>query len=260
MPATRPSIVVVPGAHHIPEHFHAVTTLLESDGYRVVGITLPSPENSLPPNYQGDLTTIREAILGELHRGLDVLLVVHSASGVTGPAAMQGLAKRPGSSEPGVVRILGISAILARPGQIGFAAVADGQCCQWRIQKDNRYVMYPYDQPGGIPEGPGAVICSPVHALYNDMTAEQSRWAYDLCVPVYGDMGSVVVDYAGWQDVPMTYVICEEDKAIFPQVQQEIIRNAGIKPTVRRLAASHSPFISVSHEVAALIEEAAEQA
>lgn len=64
-------------------------------------------------------------------------------------------------------------------------------------------------------------------------------------------------DYAGWQDVPMTYVICEKDLALFPEVQEELIRNAGVSPTIRRLAASHSPFISVPDQVAELIREAA---
>lgn len=131
--STRPSIVVVPGAHHVPEHFRLVTDLLEKDGFRVVGVKLPSPDDkTLPPDFAGDLSTIRKAIQGELQRGHDVLLVVHSASGITGPAAMEGFAKVAGSSKPGVVRILAISAVIALPGQVPFALLA-GKCCQWRV-------------------------------------------------------------------------------------------------------------------------------
>lgn len=89
------------------------------------------------------------------------------------------------------------------------------------------------------------------------MSEEQCKWAYSLLVPTYKDLVSVAAEYAGWQDVPMTYVVCDKDLAIFPEIQEELIRSAGVTPTMRRLAASHSPFISMPDEVAELIKEAA---
>lgn len=127
-----PSIVLVPGVHHVPEHFQPVTTLLEKDGYRVIGVKLPSPiDDSLPPGFEGDVLTIRKAIEGEIQLRNNILLVVHSAGGVTGPAAMKGLAKNKDSDEPGVICILAISAILAPPGQVA-GGLLEGRCCLWR--------------------------------------------------------------------------------------------------------------------------------
>lgn len=76
-------------------------------------------------------------------------------------------------------------------------------------------------------------------------------------MPTYSDTLCIAADYAGWQEVPLTYVICGKDLALFPEVQEELLRNTGIEATLRRLDASHTPFVSIPHEVAGLIREAA---
>jgi hypothetical protein len=53
-----------------------------------------------------------------------------------------------------------------------------------------------------------------------------------------------------WHDAPSTYVICEQDNAIPPVAQEQMSRRAG---EVRRMDASHSPFLSRPGEVVELI-------
>ena len=55
---------------------------------------------------------------------------------------------------------------------------------------------------------------------------------------------------AAWQTVPSTYVICEQDRAVPPAVQQAMAARAG---TVHRLESSHSPFFSRPDEVAEVV-------
>lgn len=59
---------------------------------------------------------------------------------------------------------------------------------------------------------------------------------------------------AAWQEFPSTYVICNQDKAIPPEAQEQMAAAAG---TVIRLDASHSPFMSMPDTVAEIIAKAA---
>jgi pimeloyl-ACP methyl ester carboxylesterase len=55
---------------------------------------------------------------------------------------------------------------------------------------------------------------------------------------------------AAWQDVPSTYVISGQDRAVPPPAQEAMSARAG---TVHRLPASHSPFLSRPDEVAEIV-------
>ncbi|MFJ5260469.1 alpha/beta hydrolase [Streptomyces sp. NPDC088387] len=57
---------------------------------------------------------------------------------------------------------------------------------------------------------------------------------------------------AAWHTLPSTYVICEADGAIPPFAQEAM---SGRARDVRRLDASHSPFLSRPAELAALLRE-----
>jgi hypothetical protein len=58
---------------------------------------------------------------------------------------------------------------------------------------------------------------------------------------------------AAWQSAPSTYVICEQDRAVPPPVQQAMSARAS---TVHRLESSHSPFFSRPDDVAEVVMEA----
>ena len=50
--------------------------------------------------------------------------------------------------------------------------------------------------------------------------------------------------------MPSTYVLCEQDQAIPPPAQEQMSQRAG---SVHRLAASHSPFLSMPDRVVELL-------
>ena len=58
---------------------------------------------------------------------------------------------------------------------------------------------------------------------------------------------------AAWQSLPSTYLICDEDRAVPPPVQEAMSARA---TTVRRLPASHSPFLSRPGDVAEVVLQA----
>jgi pimeloyl-ACP methyl ester carboxylesterase len=53
--------------------------------------------------------------------------------------------------------------------------------------------------------------------------------------------------------VPSSYLICDQDRAVPPPVQEAMAGRAG---TVRRVPASHSPFLSRPDDVADVVLQA----
>jgi pimeloyl-ACP methyl ester carboxylesterase len=62
---------------------------------------------------------------------------------------------------------------------------------------------------------------------------------------------------AGWRTVPSTYIVCEQDQALPPALQERFAAKSG---AVHRLASSHSPFLSMPAELAALLTKIAADA
>jgi pimeloyl-ACP methyl ester carboxylesterase len=58
---------------------------------------------------------------------------------------------------------------------------------------------------------------------------------------------------AAWQTLPSTYLVCGEDRAVPPPVQEAMAARA---TSVRRVPASHSPFFSRPGDVAGVVLEA----
>jgi hypothetical protein len=58
------------------------------------------------------------------------------------------------------------------------------------------------------------------------------------------------VTKVGWRTIPSTYIVCEQDQALPPQEQEKLAARAN---AVHRLKSSHSPFLSMPAELAALL-------
>ena len=58
---------------------------------------------------------------------------------------------------------------------------------------------------------------------------------------------------AAWQSLPSTYLICDEDRAVPPPVQEAMSARA---TNVRRVPASHSPFFSRPDDVVDVVLDA----
>jgi pimeloyl-ACP methyl ester carboxylesterase len=95
MTSTKPTIVWVPGAWHIPSHYKLTTDILSKLGYKVVVVRLPSTRQTAPyPKDSGmDVGAVASAILTELDERNEIIVVMHSYGGLVGSDAVQGLSK-----------------------------------------------------------------------------------------------------------------------------------------------------------------------
>ncbi|THY39384.1 hypothetical protein D6C97_10340 [Aureobasidium pullulans] len=144
---SKPSIVLVPGAWHVPAHFNQVIEKLEDQEYICLGVSLPT--NTRNPSVDGrllgiedDVAAIRAAVMSQLDTGNDVVVVTHSYSSIPGTAALTGLnleARKTAGKSNGVVGI----------------AIMNNQLPPQYLLENNTPLLF---------AGPGAI-----NILYNDL-------------------------------------------------------------------------------------------
>ena len=131
---SKPTIVLVPGAWHKPEIYHSVTKNLKEHGYPTISLALPSA-GAIPPNmtFDQDVSAIRDCLATLVESDeKEVILVVHSYTGMPGAEAPRGLGKKERQDRGlngGVIRLVFIMAF-AMPE--GFQPTAGGaQMPEW---------------------------------------------------------------------------------------------------------------------------------
>lgn len=137
MAASKPTILIVPGAWQLVASYKPFAELLTKAGYENQVVKLPStggtelPLTGLPE----DIAAIRAALEPLVEAGKDVVLLTHSAGGVSGSAALKGLdAKtRKAAGQPGgVVRIIYMSAFMVPKGS-SLMDLLGGQPLPWMV-------------------------------------------------------------------------------------------------------------------------------
>jgi hypothetical protein len=100
------------------------------------------------------------------------------------------------------------------------------------------------------PEGRTATVRDPVATFYADCDPDDARAAAARLRPQHGAVFRQPLERAGWHDVDTTYVVCDEDRAIAPALQERMAARTG---TVHHLSTGHSPFLVASGAVAGIV-------
>ena len=244
--ASKPTIVLVPGAWHHSAHYAPVTTRLETAGYEVKALDLPSAgTNGSEPSNVGDHTPdvqlISSTIQAAADAGNDVVVVMHSAGGVTGSEGTKGLSKadRSAAGKPGgVIRMVYLTAF----------AMPEGEGIYHETHPPKPWI--------DIGEKT-SIATDPIDHFYHDVDAEEAEQA----VARLGRHSVAALwtepTYAAWKHVPSTYLVCEEDRAIPLFVQEAMIARPGANFTVERCTSAHSPFMSMPDFTAEVVRRAA---
>jgi pimeloyl-ACP methyl ester carboxylesterase len=99
----------------------------------------------------------------------------------------------------------------------------------------------------------GSMILTPtatLECLYNETPSEEARAASQRMRPT---AASGLVSSPGadpWRTIPTTYVVCERDRALSPEMQRSMAARAG---RVESIDTDHSPFASRPEEFCALL-------
>jgi hypothetical protein len=146
---SKPTIVMVPGAWHQPAIYSGVVSSLSKLGYPTVSLPLPSA-GAVPPNqdFSEDVAAIRNCLTKLVEEGKEVVLVVHSYTGLPGGEAPKGLGKKEREVQGlkgGVIRFVVINGFATPPG---FQPAVKGDYSQFPdwMKMDVKVMMEPAPQ------------------------------------------------------------------------------------------------------------------
>ena len=224
--ASRPTVLLVHGAWHGPWCWEALRPELDQLGWRTTAVRLPSATTATTeplPGLWADVEAISRAISDA---GGPVVVIAHSYGGAPATEAVARHADK-------VAHLVYIAAYAPEPGQ-------------------NLYAIHglptPDDAAGVIP-----VPEDPVVMFYADVEADAAARAAARLVPQTVRSWVEPVEHAGWRDVLTTYLVCDKDQALPPVLQEQLAEHAG---AVQHLDSGHAPFLSMPHELAAVLDEA----
>jgi pimeloyl-ACP methyl ester carboxylesterase len=224
-----PTIVLVHGAWHGPWCWGKLLLPLRERGYTVV--TPANPSSGPDPTSLGDLYDDADHLRATLS-GIDgeVVVVAHSYGGCV---ATEGAA-----GAKNVKRLVYLTAFMLDEGESLFETVG-GVEPDWWLKDSQELSLLP-----GRPED----------RFFNDCSEEDTANAVSRLEPQSLSAVKQPVRSVAWRDIPSAYVICDQDNAI-PVFAQELLSERAQE--VRRLPASHSPFLSMPDKVVELIAELA---
>jgi pimeloyl-ACP methyl ester carboxylesterase len=209
--------VLVHGAGHGAWCWERTEEDLAAHGHRAVSVDLPLT------GLEDDANTVR--------RGLDVLgepviLVGHSYGGLVISQAASGRSD--------VAQLVYVAALLVAASEDVVALI--GQFPPTALMERTEY------------DADGAMILTPsatMECLYNETPIDLAR-AASLRMRPTATAGMVTSPGDDpWRSIPTTYVVCERDRAISPDLQRVMAQHAG---RVETMDTDHSPFASQPEE------------
>ncbi|KAK5164023.1 uncharacterized protein LTR77_010114 [Saxophila tyrrhenica] len=248
----QPTLVLVHGSWHSPEHFGPLIENLQSHGYRCVPVSLPSTQSpDLPPaTLADDTAAVRDAVLTELDQeNDDVVVVAHSYGGGPTNNALYGLDanSRSATGASAAVRAIVFLCSIPLPKGVSFLTGLGGKPSGIHDLRTGGFAWV--GKPG------------PQHYFYNDLPDEEAKKWSDLLRPQSWPAYVDDTTYAAYMDIHSAYLYCTLDQAFPLQAQQGLVaaaKEAGAKFDYEEtLEASHSPFLSKVEETGAFIRRVA---
>ncbi|MEU3985676.1 alpha/beta hydrolase [Streptomyces sp. NPDC026672] len=226
---THPSLLLVHGAWHGTWCWQPLINHLPGVDVHTVALPSSGPD----PQALGDLYDDAAAISAALEAIAGPTVVVgHSYGGCPVSQAA--------GSAGDVRRVIYLTALMQDVGDALLTLVGGAYPPDWDVHEDEEGKEEYFD------------VHDPLRALYADVEPDLAA----RCVARLGHESLRAVKQplteAAWRSVPSTYIVCEDDVAIPPPLQEQMAVRA---ERVRRIRSSHSPFLSRPAELAGLLRE-----
>lgn len=224
-PKSKVTILIVPGSFATPPLYDALVKAIRDQGYDAKAVDLLSANDGtrLPaPTTTDDAEHIRQHIISVLDdptEPKDVVLALHSYSGVPGSSAVKGLSKADRSAQGKNTSVIGIAYLASFMMPLGIS---------------NRKFMIQHD---AMPEGPfrdgvpggylPAIPADYLSLMMGEVESDNERRrlvnAWTLHSSDSFDGG---VAYEAWKDIPSVTIIPEEDSIVPTQLQESMYQDA----------------------------------
>jgi pimeloyl-ACP methyl ester carboxylesterase len=221
-----PSLLLVPGAWHRPEHLRLLISELSGIDVHTVALTSSGDDPAVLGDMYADAEVIAAAVAA-----IDgpVVVAAHSYGAIPVTQALADVSNVP--------RIVFLTSYQLDAGESLLSSVG-GSPVSW----------VKMHQQEGI--GDYIEAMTPADVFYGDVDAATAQQAVSQLG--YQSLASIIQDVTevAWKTIPSTYIICEADNAIPPSLQEMFAQRA---EKVRRLNTSHAPFLSQPAALAQLI-------
>ncbi|KAM5435559.1 hypothetical protein McanCB56680_005946 [Microsporum canis] len=243
----KPVLLIIHGAWQHPAYYQTFIQVLQSRGYETYCPRLPSCGGQIPPtkSLEDDVRFIRKIAAELTDAGRLVDVIMHSYGGIVGTDALCGFGindrfKR--GTVGGIRNLIYLTSFVPHKGQ-SLVGIFEGQSLPTvEINEQTKLIS----------------ATSPIPMFFNDLPDEEAEyWVKQMVVHPHSAHATPVGNEA-FRELPVTYIICENDKGILPEVQQMMIdkiKAVGIEVRVERCTGSHSPFLSMPHGTADIIDK-----
>lgn len=224
---TDPTLLIVPGAWHNPDHFRLLVEEMRGSSVRTVALTSSGDDPAVLRDMYADAEMIAAAAAA-----IDspVVVLAHSYGGIPTTQALTGLTN--------VRRLIYLAAFQLDAGESLFF-LNGGKPMAWSKVHER--------------EGVGRFLeaTTPGDTFYNDVDPVTVGRAVSQLGYFSYAAGRQQLTEVAWRTVPSTYIVCEADNALPPPVQELLAQRA---QKVQRLNTSHSPFLSRPAALAELVK------
>lgn len=274
MSGPKPSICIVHGAWHHPAYYQPLVDALQKLGHETICPRLPSCSDgfSYKNSFADDVSCIRRNVTELIEAGKEVVVVMHSYGGVVGTEALFELGwehRKAEGKAGGVKRMIYMTAFIPQMGQ-SLAGIFGGGLppfiqvkvlSRFEVLSERPVILKIMQDDENL-----LLIPDPAPWFYNDLSPEDADyWAKQIVIhPKPAQFTPVKREaYRGKDNknaIPVTYIRCENDTALIPDVQQmmiDAITKSGIEVSVERCRGSHSPFLSIPDVTAGIVGKVA---
>jgi len=213
-------VVLVHGAWHGSWAWSALVPHLESAGLTVTTVDLPSSGG------QGDLAAdveVVRAALAELDR--PAIMVGHSYGGLVISE----------TATPETVSHLVYVCAFMLPAGVALLDALNNELPHW----------ISVDEPNGVSR-----VLTPETVFFGDVPQDLTDAAVPRLTTQSFSSFAARQTRAAWEDIPSTYLLCNQDRALPPPVQEAMSQAA---TNVVTLNSSHSPFLCQPEKVAEIL-------
>ena len=252
MATTKPTLVLIHGAWHIPSTYSKFTHSLRSAGYEVHVPRLLSVNETRPPNADlgADTALIRGYVESLVDAGRTVIAIMHSYGGQVGTTALYGLGmeNRRHHAENlsgGVAHLIYMCAF----------ALPEGSSMVSMVQEFGHEDLLPLlfdfaNDDSCVPCDPKTVLVGP-----GVDDAEVETYVSSL---VRGNGKSMyqAVEHCAWREILVTYIYTIQDMTTPLDYQKSMVermRAEGQEVHTVELATGHSPNLTKTQEVVDVI-------